>query len=242
MKDLLRHMMPVLIRERASDQWHASKVLDLLEGEEIVVAIAIERGYEIVLPAGAEVRLQTSHPDGVRRHSARVLRRRDVPSPCLYLSWPQEVERIQRRAHIRVNVAVRVSIRFVLSPDEPSHTIVGYTADLSAGGVKLHLPRALAAEGPVEVEIELPEHGPLICKAHVVRTGRSESMRGVARHWAALQYAGISDRNRRRIVGFVQAIQQEQIRRGIEHIERSGPERATAARRRELDQTTENEP
>lgn len=217
MEGLLHHMMPVLIQEQAQKDrgWYGSHVLDFREGEEIVVDVPMERGYDVPIEQGARIRVQTSHPDGIRRFGAAVLRRRDVPAPCLYLSWPDEIERIQRREYVRIEVAARIAVRLVGADGEEPRVFVGYTADLSAGGLKIDVSEPLAPASIAEVQLELPGHGTLICKARILRAGQSESPGGGVRHWVAVQFDGISESNRNDLKRFVSDVQQEQIRQGL---------------------------
>lgn len=217
MHGLLRYMMPIWLQPQTNQgrDWYPSLVLDFREGEEVVVGVPQDRGYEIPVEAGSQVAVQTALSDGIRRFTAEVLRRRDVPSPCLYLSWPERIEHIQRREHPRVEVMVPVRVRIPEQPGERPRSLDGYTADVSAGGARINLPEGLPPGRSVEVQLRIPDVEPLTCEARVVHAGQSESSRDPKRFWVAVQFAGVGADVRKVLRKFVADVQREQIRRGL---------------------------
>lgn len=216
MHGLLRYMMPVSVRHAGREglEWYPSLVLDFREGEEIVIGVPMAGGEEIVVEVGTQLQVQTMHRDAVRRFTTAVVRRRHVPSPCLYLTWPDEVQRIQRREHVRVEVTVPVAVRMP-NGEQKAPVVSGYTADLSAGGVRLNLPQALPSGPDVVLELNLPGTRTLVCEARVVRSGESESARGPKRYWASAQFKGLSGAAQKDLTKFVFDVQRELIRKGL---------------------------
>jgi c-di-GMP-binding flagellar brake protein YcgR len=214
MHGLLRYMMPVSVREGDGNPWYPSLVLDFREGEEIVIGVPMARGEEIPVEAGTRLQIQTMHRDGVRRFTTAVVRRRHVPSPCLYLTWPDEVQRIQRREHVRVEVTVPITAR-VANTENELQVLNGHTVDVSAGGVKFNLVSALTAGSVVELELSLPGNRMLACGARVVRSGESESAKGPKRYWAAAQFMGLTGAAQKDLTKFVFDAQRELIRKGL---------------------------
>ena len=216
MDSLLKYMMPIQLQVSEGAEWLPSLVVDFREGEELVVGVPTIRGVEVPVEQGNSLTIQTAHPDGIRRFRSEVLRRRDLPAPCLYLSWPdaEQVERIQRRQHVRVQTLVPATLHRKGSA-EPGRSVEGSTTSLSAGGARLSLPVALVANSYVDVELHLPEQGTLFCGARVIASGEAKNHPRARGFWAALQFIGIQHEARRELTRFVFDVQREQLRKGV---------------------------
>ena len=216
MNSLLKYMMPIQLQVGEGAEWLPSLVVDFREGEELVVGIPTVRGVEVPVEQGDRLAIQTMHPDGIRRFSSEVLHRRNLPAPCLYLKWPddEQVERIQRRQHVRVQTLVPTTVRRK-GGAESRRSIEGSTTSLSAGGARLSLPVPLAVNSYVDVELHLPEQRTLVCGARVVTSGEAKNQPRSRGFWAALQFIGVQHEARRELTRFVFDVQREQLRKGV---------------------------
>ena len=119
----LRHLQPLTLRmEREGvPVQYSSLVLDYTVGAELVIGVPMVGGHEVPMPAGTQLQALSTHADGLRAFTVVVQRRRELPSPCLYVSWPSDVRRIQRRNHVRVEVRLpaRVAVLEEENRDPP---------------------------------------------------------------------------------------------------------------------------
>lgn len=217
MTSFLRVMQPVSleVREEQRISYYPSMVLDYSEGREVVVSVPSQRGYEVHVPAGTPVSVQVALPDALRVFSATVLRREEQPSPCLYLSWPESVDRVQRRNYVRVDVMVRVEAE-VREEGEGGRALSGATTNLSAGGARLALPEQLIPESQITLTLDLPGVGPRECTARVIRGGEIPSDRARFPYWTAIEFVDIAETVRKEITNFVFEVQRDQIRKGLD--------------------------
>jgi c-di-GMP-binding flagellar brake protein YcgR len=193
--------------------YYPSLVMDFTEGSELVVGAPSEGGYEVRIPPGTRISVQLPQADGIRSFDAEVRRRAERPSPSLHLTWPEKIERIQRRNYVRVDVMVRV----VVTPeDRPNRPLSGSTTNLSAGGARIVLPELLTAGTVLTVHLHLPDAGVRECTARVIRSGETEGARAALAYWSAVEFVKITENVRKDITKYVFDIQREQLRRGLE--------------------------
>lgn len=207
-------MQPVSLRIGEGDEagWHPSLVLDFREGEEITLGVPTHRGYEVRVEPGTTLDAQAVLPDGLRVFSATVLARVAEPVPALRVSWPQTVQRVQRRDAVRVEVMLPLEAR-VLDPEGEPRALAGSTIDVSEGGIRFSLPEALEPEREVELRIHLPA-GAVDCAGRVLRAGVSEGAAPERRNWAAVAFAELPPAARRALSRHISEVQRERLRRG----------------------------
>lgn len=210
-------MQPVSLRigEGEGAGWYPSLVLDFEEGREILVGAPTLRGSEVRVEPGTTVDVQTTHPDGLRVFVAQVVRREAEPGPALRLTWPQSVQRVQRRGAVRVEVLVRVEVRAAV-PDAPPRELAGTTVDLSEGGMRAALPEPVEAGTELEARLHLPGGGPpVVCSGRAVRGGENVGAAPDRRFWTAVEFTTVPPVARRELTRFVFDVQREQLRRGV---------------------------
>lgn len=220
----LRHLMPatLVLKRSAEDERYPSLVLDYEEGHEIAVGVPLDRGMEIYLARGAWIGVEIAHGDALRRFRTTVLRRQDVPAPCLFLAWPEAVERVQRRAHVRVEILLpaRVQLPVAEGAEDASgaevRELAGTTRDLSAGGARIALPEPLELGTFVSLRIEAPgEVGTLACDARVVSSGTANAPRAERRYWAGVEFIDLPAATRKALNRYLFDVQRERLRSGI---------------------------
>lgn len=149
----------------------------------------------------------------LRRFTSRVLRREGDPSPSLVLAWPERVERIQRREHVRVEVRIPVEVR-VHEAGETPRILPAVSANLSTGGMRLNF-RESAPDGiPLGLVVRLPGFGEVECEGQVVHMGTDERATGEMKHWT-VEFTRISEPVRKQITQFLFEVQREQRRKGV---------------------------
>lgn len=191
---------------------YPSLVTDWSEQKEISVGTPMDRGSEVRVDPGSVVFLQTHRPDGLRRFASQVLRREQGPPPSLVLAWPERVERIQRREHVRVDVAIPVEVRMLA---RTPRTLAAVSSNLSTGGMRLRLGEEIPNGTLLGLVIRLRASESVECEAQVAHVGKDDRAAQGMKHWMAVEFTRISEPVRKQITQFLFEVQREQIRKGV---------------------------
>lgn len=209
-------MQPLSIRAAKSEDtgWASSLVLDFEEGAGLVIGAPMDQGSEVKFDPGTPVQVEIPLADGLRRFSA-VVHGPGAGVPSLRLSWPEGAERIQRRDNVRVPVTFRVEIAEIRPDGRLADKTLGISIDLSAGGARIAVPRAIEPGTTLELTLHLPEHGLQKTDGRVVRRGEIHHAAGENRYWIAVEFSRIAAAVERDVTRFVFDVQRDQMRKGI---------------------------
>lgn len=212
----LDFLMPVWLRpaDQEAAPWANSLVLDFEKGVSVLIGVPMLQGHELELEPGSLVALRSAHADGMRVFEAMIRAHVAEPTPGLALSWPNHVERIQRRESARVTVDADAVA--VYAP-EGSSTVRNHAvtlADVSVTGVRLHLSEPVAAGSEVRLTLDLPGCDPGECVGHVVRAGERITGETERPFWAGIEFVDPSERLQRDLTRFIFDVQRQQRRAG----------------------------
>lgn len=198
------HRLHVYHRDRA----YPSLLLDL-EGQSIYIGVPQLAGRWITFPPGSEIEVAFGVSDkGLFRFTALVEGEVRMPAPALKLTVTGQIVRQQQRRFFRLSAQLPVNFRPITVPE--SHrtfiTFVGYTADLSAGGLLFVSDEHLVEGDILELDFLLGDVEVLGLLAEVVRsTNGSDGLHTVA--------VSFLDVDRRTEAAIIRWIFQEQARR-----------------------------
>jgi c-di-GMP-binding flagellar brake protein YcgR len=196
-----------------SGAWYPSLLLDYHEDSALMVGAPSHGGMPLKVDAGVEVGVEVPLFDGLRRFRVKV-QSREVSPPSLWLGWPEEAERLQRRENVRVPVQLRTDAATLDADGRPAtEPMDGMTTDVSAGGMRIVLPREVPAGSEVGLVLHIPDAGPQECHAVVLRGGRIPRTRGPNRHWIAVAFTAVSPSVQRAITRLVFDVQRDLLRR-----------------------------
>lgn len=202
----VRQAVSIQVLEAGRQVRYRSMILDFTPEQEILIDFPAYRGQEIDLAPDTTLGMLIILPTGIWRYSVLVRERATLSRPALRCSWPVEAEKLQQRDHFRVGVALPAEVCFsAVAGDRPERsTIAGETADLSAGGVRIHLPSPihLRTGAGIGVRLNLPD-GAVNCKARVVRSGTYEGKPDEASFWIAAEFTDIPSAASRSITRFL---------------------------------------
>lgn len=154
---------------------YPSQILRYREGVDLVVRVPTHEEKEVELPQGEAISFSTTHADGVRTFSTRVLRHEEGREfPELVLTWPTGVVKVNRRDNVRMNTQIPVDIAYSLEENGKTQHVRGSTTDLSEGGLRLVVPKLVPAGTELSIHLHLPVAGTFVCGGRVVRTGTQE--------------------------------------------------------------------
>ncbi len=176
----------IVLTRRAQDRWetYKSRLLDMASARRaLVVAYPHEAGDDAsAFARGEQVGVAFRHHSRkclfastvVGKSSPKRNRARPHACPSLLLSWPEQIEQMQRRAYYRVPVPREspISVRFWPggpppgSPTPPDQPVAGQLLDLSVGGMLVEVAAAddprLCENDPVRAEFAPESHQPSI--------------------------------------------------------------------------------
>lgn len=204
-------MLPISLQ--IEERWYPSLVMDYNEEKTLVVGVPQDHGTEVMVSNDTPLLVELPLPDGLRRFQTTVLQRVAGLSPGLVLTWPREIERIQRRDFFRVDVERKADVSYTELASGERRTASGWTIDLSGGGVRLALPEPIPAETPLSLRLFLQQDETQLCDARVIRSGQRPNMPPAQKYWVACQFIDPSEAFQKEIVKLVFDIQREQMRR-----------------------------
>lgn len=117
-------------------------------------------------PGGCSVEVAYASEDGLCSFLARAVAM--SPRGGLWITRPEVIETLQRRAHFRLRAHVG-GHAIVVRPDRTELDFNLTTEDLSAGGVRFLSPSALTSNDDLGVELALPAVGKIETRVRLVR-------------------------------------------------------------------------
>lgn len=135
--------------------------------------------------------------------------------PTWVVEMPKEIEKTQRRCYIRIDIRLPLSLKIVpgnqkewqidgknYSPKElENHVWEMTTKDISGSGAKIISKYSIPAGTNVFITVSLQEHGEFTTLAEIVRCELVNPELGL--FWIGVQYIGLSERERDKVVRYV---------------------------------------
>ena len=143
--------------------------------------------------------------------------------PVIVLEPEGQVEQVQRRADVRIEVDLPFRFGILISPEETGEeaepmwpTLEATAVDISAGGAQIVTAIRLVPGTHLDIHLRLPDNTEALqLVAEVMRVLRSESRDDRDRHWIAIRWIGAESRDRDAIVGFIFREQLRRHRKGL---------------------------
>ena len=117
-------------------------------------------------PGGCSVEVAYASEEGLCSFLARAVAM--SPRGGLWITRPEAIETLQRRAHFRLPAQIGGHVTVV----RPDRTELGFnlsTEDLSAGGLRFEAPSALSSNDDLGIELALPAEGKIETRVRLVR-------------------------------------------------------------------------
>ncbi|MDD2619646.1 MAG: flagellar brake protein [Syntrophomonadaceae bacterium] len=178
------------------------------------ISMPMRRGVYITLRVGQRIKIQLKYKNSLMGGFVTIIDRRRGHIPLLIVSKPQELIRMnQKRTFVRLEIAIPVAFKIIIDKQK-SEAFEGITGDISAGGLLLYTPVVIEKDQKVEMEIKLPEHEAVFCKAHVVRVLAKAKQEGQNSKYA-IEYDNFNEIQQDRIFKFIFDKQREWIKKGV---------------------------
>jgi hypothetical protein len=171
------------------------------KGDERGIMVSTEPGYDAGFAPGRPVVVEWTEGPAVKLLRGTIAAAvADERRPRLAIRASEDVERVQRREHVRVRVEVPFR---AWTPRDGAKGQRGRTIDLSGSGMLATGDLELWPEDEVEIELELPGEEPIELLAVVARLVKPNAV--------GFRYTSILPGVRDRIVRYVFKVQQEQL-------------------------------
>lgn len=147
--------------------------------------------------------------------------------PIWIIERPEIMEKVQRRSHVRMEVRLPASVQIhvenekILSIEGKNYSAKeletkeweAYIKDISGSGVKLITKLSIPEETNIALTFHLPEVGPFYTQAKVKRSHLINAELGI--YWVGIQFVGLTERERDKIVRFIFKKQVEMRKRSL---------------------------
>lgn len=197
-----------------STQQESAKYSSRIEGiadNRLYLAMPMKKGVPVFLLPGTKFRGRFIAHESAWQFFSTYLDKRIMPVPIWITSLPDELEKVQLRAHVRIHTVLNAKISVITDNGElPPETVS--TKDISGGGMQIVSPAPVNYGAKLRVALDLPEYGGIKAIGEVVRVDRLNDA-GV--YWIALRFTEIAEKDREKIIKFVFRLQIERRQKGL---------------------------
>ncbi|MFZ7104615.1 MAG: flagellar brake protein [Peptococcaceae bacterium] len=194
---------------------YRTRVEDLNE-DGFVIGMPIEKG--ILVPLYPDSTVIVWHWDNSASYAyyCKVKTRIFEPIPLVFLDWPHQVKKVQRRNFVRIPINITIEHKLVVKGEaqtQDNKFIKSLTRDLSGGGTQF-ISKIKYNKGDI-LEIKLHLYDDLVCAKARVMWVFNEISNDTERFLVGIKFMDISEKTRDSIIKFVFAKQRELIKKGV---------------------------
>ena len=137
----IKQSVLLLLSAKGSKESQSHRSVVLGKSEDGIVLL-LPRGVDQLAVPHMSFDLQFLWEKSLYQGRCQVLLTADKPVPCIIATWPDEIEKVQRRSYVRLDLNVKLDL---YEPSSKGLICQANTLDISAGG--------LAAEVPVKLPV-----------------------------------------------------------------------------------------
>lgn len=179
----------------------------------IGLGLPIYQGHYVTLPRGTVVLVEAAEKGFVYSFESRVLDLQGGAVPLMWIAWPQDYAKLQRRSFVRLNYSLPVSI-IRRGADGHEERFRGGTIDISGGGALLLTCAPVDFGQVLGLEIEVPGVGVVATDCEVLRIEEVPGFREKPKK-VAVKFLTISEADRDKLCKFIMRKLCEQRRMGL---------------------------
>lgn len=204
----------VIVEDPLTRQRHVyfSRIEDKAE-DSLTIAAPYRRGFYLTPIPDRDVFARVTSDNCAYQFKSTLVRVEEDPIPMWVLTPPAELQRIQMRAYVRLNIVLDAELE-ILENLSDGETFATLTRDISAGGIRVLMNKPLNQGMKVKVVMPLPGTTTIEATGEVVReippeqTGDKPS--------AAIQFMEVKEKTRGDIVKFIFKKQVERRKKEIQ--------------------------
>lgn len=187
--------------------------IEEINSDNIVCAMPMIKGRPLIIQAGIKIYVKAIIDNSVYLFSSKILDKKISPLPVWVIEVPSNVERIQQRSFVRIDVALPSEVSLV-GNDETDDKIVfeTITKDISGGGARLILNQSIEDGTKLSMTIKLPDENILV-NGEVIRSEKPDADRNL--FWVGVKFTDINEPARNKLIKFIFKKQLEQRQRGV---------------------------
>lgn len=194
----------IIVCPAGGDKQYLSSIEDL-SGDKIYIAIPLSESSPLVVKAGDFLSVRMPMESHCLEFTTRVLGVKIENIPMYVLSYPENVNRIQMRRDVRLDILL--DIMYSMPPEPGSEPDYKKTValNISAGGMKISVPDPVSVNALILARFDLPVKGQdhtFELKAKVVRSQVVEMKKQVAYH-LGLSFQDINNKQKDIIYQFI---------------------------------------
>lgn len=193
---------------------YTSRVEDIGQNT-LTIAAPYRRGAFLPPWPGRQLNCRIAADNCAYAFTATLLRSVLDPIPLWIISAPADLKKIQLRAYVRLDIVLDVKLELVAEEDGPA--LATLTRDISAGGLRIVVPKPLLVGTKVKVSLPLPAGTTVEAVGEVIRAIPSDNPN--EKHNAAIEFTDIKEKARGEIVKF---IFRKEVERRKKELERGG--------------------
>lgn len=192
---------------------HLLSRVENVAGDRLWVAMPMRAGMFIPLPVSTPVSVQIKREDALYVLPARVQGCRLQPCPMLELIPTGEIDRQQRRRHVRLQIVLVPALAALVADDGTETRLPATVVNVSGGGALVRTRQTIEVGQRLRLAIELPPPGgPIDCLSEILRVTVQRAERGYY-YEASTHFLDLADRERDRITKFIFHFQSRMARR-----------------------------
>jgi len=192
-----------------------SSRIEEINDSSMVIAMPMSKGFPIILEPGAQFKGRIVINGAVFSFDSIFLDKRLEPFPVWIVSLPENIDKIQQRAFVRLSTKLPVSIVCLDNNQNGEEVeIPAWTRDISGGGMQLVVRKPLKVGSNLHLTFRLlPDDPQIEAVAKVIRIEHPQPDRDI--YWVGVNFVVIAEKDRSRIIRYIFQKQIEYRRRGI---------------------------
>lgn len=201
-------------------QVYGKSIVQEVNRDNIAIGVPMKKKEKIALQEGEEYTFRAALEDALYYFQSRVLRTKFSGNVLLYLiSWPQKVERRQRRNYFRLPCSLEAHYLVISesgpdSPAEAPEVETALVANLSGGGLLLVTGRALPLGTILLLRLFLQskkEKKEILVKGKIVRGSPQKIGKKAVRYRYGVEFFDLSEKDRDQIIRYLFTIMRERL-------------------------------
>lgn len=208
----VNQLIEITVDEEDNDYKNLASRIEEITEQHVHISVPMLKGEILPLRVGLRVIINFVNDGHSYAFASRIAGRKTDPLPLLSLLKPEKIDEIQRRKWVRL--AVSIPVHFSVNGEKNGEIYQGTTLDISGGGVLFVSSTKVMAGQLLNLQIEVPKRGFVVCRGVVLRSfqdhaGKQENYRVI------IEFIEIAEGQRDKIMSFIFEKQREWIRKGL---------------------------
>lgn len=203
--------LEVMVEELPGE--HFSSRIEDISVNIMTIAMPMRKGHPVHIGRGTRFWGRVFLENGVYEFRSFMLEKRIYPLPVWVISKPTDVRKIQQRAFVRIDAMLPVEFKVINDENQDNQIIRAITKDISGGGLRIVNKHPLKLGNILQMNIDLPEFGPIEVAAETVRVDKPDQDNDI--YWIGVKYLNLPESLRSKIIKFVFKKQLEFRQKGL---------------------------